>query len=143
MKKSLVFVSILAIMLFLVSSCNDPRLSKIPSSPVPPSDSGVSGTGGGSTTPLETTTECVEDLSVEEGDIFTVGYDSLKIGSIFSNSVEITILNANSINGSTNPSFLISRDEAVMLDDAFLGVVDIAQNSNDPTLSAAILRTCA
>jgi len=130
MKKTLIFVSVLAIVMFLVSSCSEPSLSR-PATLMPG--------GGGSGTDIPVGSEgCSITFSVAEGDSFEVGDNVLQVVSIFSNSVELRALDMSPYVG-----YLVNKDEAIMLDESFIGVWDIAQDANDPELSTAILRTCA
>ncbi|MBU1245891.1 MAG: hypothetical protein ABIJ20_04935 [Nanoarchaeota archaeon] len=132
MKKTLIFVSVLAVVMFLVSSCvenspPDPQLSR-------PATSMLGGGGSGTDIPVGTENLCAESYLVGEGDSFNVGEYYLEIGSIFSNAVEVSV---------GNTTTLIGENRAWLINDGlFVAVKDINLNSNDPTLSRAVLKTC-
>ncbi|MBU3940336.1 MAG: hypothetical protein KKH88_00190 [Nanoarchaeota archaeon] len=131
MKKTLIFISILAVM-FLVSSCatTEPSLSR-------PVTSMPGGSGGSETDiPVGTTDECVNKISVGDGDSFMAGEYNIQIEDVFANMVMINYF------GNETWS-LLHKGESVMFEDLFLGVEDIGENSQEPGIFKAIIKFCA
>lgn len=128
MKKTLIFVSILTVVMFLTSSCVE-NTSPEPSLSMPKSS--IGGGSGGAVTPPEVTEGCVVMLYVSEEDPVTIKGFTVEFGSIFSRSVEIWY-------GSDMQ--LISEGNTHDFGPVSVRVEDIEQNTNNPELSKALIK---